>query len=605
AASRGTTATAVWPRGRGLVALGVVTTVALASIVWTASRTPAASAEITRVPYPNLIDESVFSGVTITPSGRALVYTGSAETGKPIMLLPLDARAAHAIPGTEGGIYAFVSPDGRRVVFQSTGNSFKTVPIDAPAASGSLIEGVQRRIFGKPEGWYYGSGAWGDQASIVTEHGGPARGLARRSLAGDTLASLTRADTTHGENSHRAPLVLPGGRSVVFTVSMYGGPTGISGPLAIASLGPPGSVSRHVRLGVDARRAIAFVDGWLLYVSTDGRAIMAVRLDVGRQRTTGSPVQVLEEPAGDLETGALADNGTLLYVRHPSTNSLVLVDSTGAVRTLPAKTAGWMMNPRISPDSRRVAVQTTMSGVGHDVWLYDVATGTPTRLTTTGKALQPTWDPDGHHIVFMKPKYDGLMSQPVDGGAATAVRGSTGGFAPMVAPDGKSIVFQRPARSTGWKVWSVPTSGDSMARPLVDDSLSHAMPAVSPDGRWVAEVSNGTGRNEVYVRSLPGPGAAVKVSDGGGAEPAWSPDGRRIYYRVRGAFMAANVATSPLSITSPRQLFKDAFDGAMPHRNYDVLPDGSGFVMISGGTPETVVVLNWLTELRARLDRVR
>jgi hypothetical protein len=175
----------------------------------------------------------------------------------------------------------------------------------------------------------------------------------------------------------------------------------------------------------------------------------------------------------------------------------------------------------------------------------------------------------------------------------------------MMAPDGKSIVFQRPSRSTAWQAWSVPTSGATTAHLLVSDSVSHSMPAVSPDGRWVADVSNGTGQNEVYVRPLSGPGAAVKVSDGGGAEPAWSPDGRRIYYRVRGAFMAANVTTSPLSITSPRQLFKDAFDGAMPHRNYDVLPDGAGFLMISGGTPETIVVLNWLTDLRAQVQRAR
>jgi hypothetical protein len=98
----------------------------------------------------------------------------------------------------------------------------------------------------------------------------------------------------------------------------------------------------------------------------------------------------------------------------------------------------------------------------------------------------------------------------------------------------------------------------------------------------------------------------VKVSDSGGVEPAWSHDGQRIYYRVRGAMMEAVVTTTPqLAVKSHRRLFKDSFDGAMDHRNYDVARDGSGFLMLSAGASEAMVWVNWLTELRARLASAR
>jgi Tol biopolymer transport system component len=241
--------------------------------------------------------------------------------------------------------------------------------------------------------------------------------------------------------------------------------------------------------------------------------------------------------------------------------------------------------------------------------VYDLATRTPIRLTTTGNALHPTWTPDGQRIVFAAsaPAPRGLRSQRADGSApAEAVRGAEGGIAPMVASDGKTVVFQRLSVRNGWDLWSASPNGTDAPRKLVNDQAAHYMPAVSPDGHWIADVSTATGQNEVYVRPYPGSGPAVQVSDRGGAEPAWSPDGHRLYYRTRDAFMVAAVSTHPaFTITSRRQLFKDTFDGAMPHRNYDVLPDGSGFLMLTGGSSETLVVINWLTELRARLAHVR
>jgi hypothetical protein len=135
------------------------------------------------------------------------------------------------------------------------------------------------------------------------------------------------------------------------------------------------------------------------------------------------------------------------------------------------------------------------------------------------------------------------------------------------------------------------------------------MPTLSPDGAWMAWAASESGRYEVYMRPFPGPGATVQVSVDGGTEPAWSPDGRTLFYRADRRMMAASIGVAPArSVARRRVLFADTFDGdmPMPHRNYDVMPDGHHFVMIAPTETrpvESIVVINWLAEFRARVAR--
>ncbi len=582
-----------WRRSPLLV-LGATAAVALAGVAWMAARPHDSSAEFTVFSYPNIIDQTQFGSVTISPEGRALVFTGSAAAGRPLMLQRLDERTAHVIPGTERALDPFVSPDGKRLLFSSSERMKEIIAIDGvPASRGAA-------------GWRYGSGGWmGDTA--VVRGGGPDQALWKSSAGQNALTEITRRDTAQGETRHSAPLVLPGAHDLVFTVSKRSGPGPVSGALAIASLNPGPSLAPHVLLDVKARRAIAFVDAkWLLYASENGQNIMVVQLDVAHRRTVGAPFSVWKDSAGNLETASLADNGTLLYVRMPQTNSVVFVDSSGAERPGMPKIEGSFMNPRLSPDGKRFAVQVG-SALGQDVWVYDIESPTPKRLTTSGKALQPTWTPDGR-IVYMMAKSSGIVSQPLDGGPGDTIPGTDRAFAPTVSPTGELVAFHtRPANmgETG-TIWSAPLKGIGARRPLADTGSTNNMPAFSPDGHWLAYVStDATGRNEVYVRSFPILGPSVRVSDGNGTEPAWSPDGRRIYYRGNGSFMAATFDAATPAITSRRAQFKDASDNTMPHRNYDVLPNDKGFLMIAPtttGGPEAVVMVNWLTKkLRAQL----
>ncbi len=582
---------ATWWRGRtGPVMVGAFAA-SLAAAAWIAARRDDGSGQITVIPYRNLVEETQFAAVTMTPNGRALVYTGAADAGRPLMLWPLDERAGRVVAGTAGGMEPAVSPDGRRLLFRGAGGRPSAVALEGLAAT------RPRRA------WQFGSSAWiGDSAYVVA--GGKERGLYRYAVGAVTATMVTRPDSAQGETRHLAPLILPGGEAMVFTVSKRAGQGLVVGALAIASLDSVASRGpRHVLLDVTARRAVAFVDGWLLYTSADGKAIMASRLDVPHRRITGTPVLVRKDDYGNLETAVIADNGSLLYLRRPRSNSAVLVDTGGGVRRGFSNPQGPFMNPRLSPDGKRFAVQVS-SATGEDVWLYDIASGSSSQLTTSGTALQPTWTPDGRRIVYMRGMAAGLMLQPVDGGAPDTLAGTRDAFAPTVSPDGRSVVFLRRV-GTG-TLWSAPVTDTGVPKKVVDNAFANNMAAFAPNGRWMAYVSRvGKANGEVWVRPYPGPGTAVQVSDSSGTEPAWSPDGRRIYYRSAGWFMAATVTTTPyLAVVARTRLFADSSDNTMPHRNYDVTRDGTGFLMIapsSTARPEAVLILNWLGPLRELL----
>jgi len=369
----------------------------------------------------------------------------------------------------------------------------------------------------------------------------------------------------------------------------------------------------YTPLGIDAQIAFAYQDGWILYVRRDARALMAARLDLASSRIIGEPVVVLEQEGGGIDAARLASNGTLLYSRRVlPQNAPVLVDSTGTATALVAGLSGAFMNPRVSPDGRRVAVQRA-SAEGTDAWVYDIADGAQARVTRSGSVLGPAWEPDGRHLVYASTVEgrDALWRIPADGnGRPERLAAAKGLFAASPTREPNLLLFQRRVNGV-WSIWRAPMPGELEPQSVVTGTYDAFMPSLSPDGRWLIYAGSESGRYEVYLRHFPGPGPAIQVSLDGGTEPAWAADGRRIYYRGDRKLMYAEVTggASP-SITRRRMLFADTFDGdmPMPHRNYDVMPDGRRFVMIAptgDATPETIVVLNWTPELRARLSANR
>ncbi len=566
------------------------------------NRAPATTEFATRFVVAPIADAAIGRAPTITPDGAALVYAGAAATGRRLFVRRVNELEARALPGTSGVLNTWVSPDGSRVAFTTADDRVKVIGLDGRDMRD--VAGVFR----------YGDAAWISDSVLVIDSFGQ-QGLSSVAVSGGTLQPLTTLDSSRHDTVHSSPIALGDGRTIVFvTARNRSGPGTQSGELSLVRFEPGANgPALYQSLGVMASQPFAFVDGWLLYVAVDARRLMAVRFDVTSGVVSGTPIPVLEQNGGGIERVMLARNGTLLYARRVlPKNAPVLVDMQGLATPMMPGLSGGFMNPRVSPDGRRLLVQRA-SAEGNDAWVYDLATGTGTRLTRSGTVLGPAWTADGQRAVYASTRdaQDVILSSRVDGtGNEFRVATATGAFATSPARAGGVLLFQRRTHGV-WGIWQAPDAPTSAPVAIVDGNFDAFMPSLSPDGRWLTYASSESGRYEIYLRPFPGPGAAMQVSTDGGTEPVWSADGRRIFYRGDRRLQVANISPGDApTVTERRVLFEDLFDGdmPMPHRNYDVTPDGKGFVMIAPvaeATPETVVVLNWVGEFRARVAQPR
>jgi eukaryotic-like serine/threonine-protein kinase len=241
------------------------------------------------------------------------------------------------------------------------------------------------------------------------------------------------------------------------------------------------------------------------------------------------------------------------------------------------------------------------------VWFYDIAREALSRATFGGTInANPVWSPDGKRLVFYSDRAgpQNLFVQPSDGGG-DAERLTTSGYTDVAgswSPDGRTIAY---IENGG--IWVVGL-GDRKAQRFLKTQANQTSPAFSPDGHWLAYVSDESGRSEVYVQPYPGPGGKSQISNGGGTEPVWNPAGRELFYRADNRMMAVPVTLQPgFSAGKPVVLFEGPWlPTPITLPNYDVSPDGRRFLMLKAtdedqGARHIVVVQNWLEELKRRM----
>jgi Tol biopolymer transport system component len=238
------------------------------------------------------------------------------------------------------------------------------------------------------------------------------------------------------------------------------------------------------------------------------------------------------------------------------------------------------------------------------LWVYDLARGTLTRLVESGGYVtRSIWTPDGRYVTFaaLESGATNLYRIPADGsGAAERLTTSETLQSPgSWSPDGQVLAFSEQDPTTGFDIWVLGLQGDRKPRPFLQTPTNESNPKFSPDGRWVAYVSDESGRKEIYVRPFPGPGGRWQISTAGGDEPMWARNGRELFYRNGDKMMATAVETNPVFAASkPKLLFEAHYE-----TGYDVSPDGQRFLMIKASEQESAatqvnVVLNWSDELR-------
>ena len=336
---------------------------------------------------------------------------------------------------------------------------------------------------------------------------------------------------------------------------------------------------------------------------------------------TGNPFPIVESVFQSSNNGlaqfSFSHSGSLVYVPgglQAAAFSLVWVDRQGAVEPLGAPPHTYR-NIRLSPDGRQVA--STIADASIDVWVYDISRGTLTRLTFEGRNGHPIWTPDGMRLTFRSNREGGplnLFWKPADGsGAAERLTTSEQDQSPTSwSPDGQVLAFYERSfaegqASTDRNIWVVPLEGEREPRPFLQTPFNEGGAVISPDGRWLAYVSNESGRFDVYVQPFPGPGGKRQISTEGGNEPVWSRNGEELFYRNGNQMMAVEITTEPtFSAGTPSILFEGAFRrGSVLRADYDIAPDGQRFVMLQQGGTDALtqinVVLNWFEELMQRV----
>jgi serine/threonine-protein kinase len=521
---------------------------------------------------PDSASTSAVNGATIAyaPDGTAFAYVSRVG----LMLRSADRADATLVPGGRRGVGPFFSPDSRWLGYQE-GPKLLKVPLGGGAAV-SICDSCLGYEFD-----------WGTD-DTVRFHTSPPENVNLRvlmavSARGGKPHEIARPDSGSGE-LYRAPILLPGRRTVLFTIF-----TGAASRLGALDLNS-GVVTRFDQPGFSPNWVDA---GFVVLGNADG-SILALPFDPDKVRITGAPVTITRDGVADgfsLKAG-VSRTGSLVYERSgaASYRQLMLVSRTGQARVLSIEPKGFAA-PRFAPDGRRIAMQINgENGLERDVWLLDIAQRAWSRLTTNGISDRPIWMPDGRRIVYSS--NDDIWWVVSDGsGRPDSLLAAVGNRQPgSVTPDGRVLIFQETGSSQAG-IRSMVFDSAPAARMIIPLAFGESAPALSPDGHWLAYQSDEAGRMEVYVRPWPETGARVPVSVRGGSEPAWSRDGRELFYRSGDSLVSAAVSLAPgFAVTSRRVLFAGRFLSSPEFREYDVSPDGQRFVMITGSTASSTLI---------------
>ncbi|MEJ2187388.1 MAG: protein kinase, partial [Gemmatimonadota bacterium] len=573
----------------------LVVTAALAAWQWRSAHREAPGAVVRfQLELPSTMltaNAAPATEVAVSEDGRVIAYALPDSTGTArLYVRPLRRGAARVIAGTDGAQQPCFSPDGQWIAYL-VGTTLWKVRVSG---------GTPVRV-GEAESTATGV-TWSRSGVIVF---GTNEGIAAYPQDGGTPRLLATPDSAADERYMIQPRALPDGKTVLFSVQPVSG----AGQTRLGAVSlQTGAVRRFDLRLMDV---LGYVDGTLVYVLPSG-ALMGVRFDLESGHATGNPVGLgptVTTTVQGTSVAALSPTGTLVYQPAAGEAALGWVDLHGRFTPLVSRPQAYAY-PRLSPDGKRIAMSISAAGRS-DIWLYDIASGTLTRITHSGTQNdRPEWSPDGRRVLYRSDRSGrpGIWWQPADQSApATPLQVSDehNVFEGVITPDGRSLVYQVDDGGA--------TQADIMVRALAGDTTSHPVAAtrfvetqarVSPDGKWVAYVTDQSGAGQVVVQPFPGPGGQVQVSVSGGAEPVWSRDGKRIFYRDGRNLIAASVSTAGgFSVTGRTDLFADTYVFAQaPHAGYDVSPDGTRLMMIrSAQTPEYDVVYGWLGELRARM----
>jgi len=539
------------------------------------------------------------SGYAFSPDGTRLVFSVQSVEGKSgLWMRSLNSLTAQEMAETDNGTLPFWSPDGQWVGFFADGKLKKT------RAAGGLVQVICDAPIGR-------SGTWSARGVIVFAPtiGGP---LFRVSANGGVPTPVTQLEPSTGETTNRWPDFLPDGVHFLYLGRQTSSASSRPSAVYVGSLD---SLS-HKKILDALSEAQYAAPGYLVF----GRntTLFAQRFDASSLSLVGE-----EEPiAGDvsvqinmLRTGfAVSQTGQLIYSSSGSASDIELIVTDRSGKQLSAlETAGNYLYLRLSPDGQKLAAaETDLLNGGSTIWIFDLRSNVRSRFTFgNGMNTTPAWSPDGSQVEFASSRSGAfnVYVKPITGAAEEKqVHATPEDERPQSwSPDGRFLILDsRPqARQNSPEISILPLTGDGKPFSYLNASYSNSGGQVSPDGRWLAYVSNESGRTEVYVTAFPQAKGKWQVSSTGASTPRWRRDGRELFFcQTDGILMAAEVTAEKDSFMvgsvkplSERRVFQTFYAAT-----YDVFPDGQRFIM-DAVKPEAIhapltLVTNWTAELK-------
>ncbi len=561
-------------------------------------RAPAATIRY-EIPLPAA--HSFQGDLALSPDQRTLVFSAAEDaTGiRQLWIRPLDSLESRKLDNTEDARFPFWSPNSRELGFFAGGElrALDTV-------SGS------QRVLARTGPYGEVRGASWSSTGVIVFNPRFTGALQRVSEKGGPVDAASRLESARGQGTHRLPNFLPDGKHFTFYMSPGGGSE--PGELCLGELGS----LEHRCLGVASSSGFPTFSGELLFVR--GKALLAQRLEAENGKLLGDPIPLGPEFPSNIGTSgqrAISSSGDALAVHlgAPSRNRLVWVDRKGIEQqTVYDRPGDWIFYPRLAPDGRRIAIGVYRPNALGNIWVLDPTRGGETPMTRDGDNQTMTWSRSGRELAIMSFAPGGeasvLRADPEKAQSARLWKVVPGlaNIDSWTLGD-RGILLSVVTAETASDIFELSEAGE--LRAVLATRATEHTPEASPDGRWLAYVSDVGGREDVYVAPISGEGNAWKVSTAGGSEPRWRPDGSELFYLAPGGRLQAVPVTpgSTFAAGEPQALFAARFDTS-GNRAYDVSRDGQRFLVnlskASPGSP-IVVILGLGEDIRSRMARAQ
>jgi Tol biopolymer transport system component len=581
-----------------LVAVGLLLAAILAWTYFRWQRTDAGPIEAMRFVI-TMPEKALIIGLpSISPDGRYVVFRLNTDDGKQFLWMrALGSFEAHPLLGTDGASQPFWSPDGRSVGFFANG---KLKRIDVSGGSAQTICDAPSNY----------SGAWSRDGTIIFSRG-VASGLYRVPAAGGMPTQLTEVDSARNEIEHIWPYFLPDGRHFLFLVRNA---QPENSGIYVGTLD-----SKEITRLLQAHSSVVYAPpGYVLFVREN--TLMAQGFDADTLELIGDAFPVAEQTIQNPITGramfSVSENGVLvLRAGGFINNQLIWFDRSG--KLLGALTPPGSYNaPALSHDEKKIAVSRVdpQTGTAADIWLIDLERGTQIRLTTDAASDSfPSWSPNGDRITFISTRSGAtsIYQKPSNGVSPEEplVTSAELKYNPQWSPDGQSIIYSQLNPKTNGDLYLLSLSGEKKSTSLLQTNFVEGHARFSPNGRWIAYISNETGQFEVYVESFPATGAKLAISIRGGSQPQWRADGRELYYYAPDRKLMAvdvNGDGPTFKVGEARPLFEirvNAIDQSFPGNGY-YTPTHDGKRFLVSSAPEAParqqinVIVNWTADLK-------